>query len=81
MTVHLTDISIDAREHHHERQTEVYVILECDAGAAIELDGVRHPVRPHTSIYIPPGVRHRAVGRMKVLIVCAPKFDASDEFE
>jgi hypothetical protein len=30
-------------------------------------------------ILIRPGVRHRAVGRMTVLIVVLPKFDPDDE--
>jgi mannose-6-phosphate isomerase-like protein (cupin superfamily) len=79
-TVHYTEISQDAREHYHLRQTEVYVILECDEGATILLDGEAHPVKPMTSILIPPRVRHRAVGRMKVLIICSPNFDPQDEY-
>ena len=79
-TVHLTQIQQDARVHYHQRQTEVYVILECGADAAIELDGVRHAVKPRTSILIPPGVRHRACGEMTVLILCTPKFDSADEY-
>jgi hypothetical protein len=31
-------------------------------------------------VLIRPGVRHRAVGKMQVLIVVLPKFDASDEW-
>jgi hypothetical protein len=30
---------------------------------------------------IRPGTRHRALGKMKVLIVVYPKFDPADEFE
>ena len=36
-------------------------------------------VKPGMCILIPPGVRHRAVGKMKVLIFVMPKFDSSDE--
>jgi mannose-6-phosphate isomerase-like protein (cupin superfamily) len=78
-TIHLTHISRDAAEHYHREHTEVYVVLQCDEDAAIELDGVRHPVAPNTSVLIPPGVRHRARGEMKVLIVCTPNFDPCDE--
>ena len=78
-TVHLTAIEQDAKTHYHRSHTEVYVILECGDDAAIELDGTRHPVHPKMSILIPPGVRHRAVGRMQVLILCLPKFDPQDE--
>lgn len=79
-TVHLTTISKDAQTHYHLRQTEVYVVTQCDEGAAIELDGQLHPVRPGMTVLIPPGVRHRAVGEMEVIIFCAPKFDPQDEY-
>ena len=78
-TVHLTEISRDAKEHYHQAHTEIYVILECSEGAAIELDGQLHRVAPQTAILIPPGTRHRACGQMKVLILCSPNFDPSDE--
>ena len=78
-TVHLTQIQEDAREHYHAEHTEVYVILECESDAAIELDGASHPVSPRTAVLIPPGVRHRARGRMTVLILCTPNFDPADE--
>ncbi|MCG8650619.1 MAG: cupin domain-containing protein [Pirellulales bacterium] len=78
-TVHLTQISKEATSHYHKEHTEVYVILECKPAAAIELDGVRHPVGPQTAVLIPPGVRHRACGEMTVLILCTPNFDPEDE--
>ena len=78
-TIHLTQISDDAAVHYHREQTEIYVVLECEPDARIELDGQSHPLRPHTAILIPPGVRHRAIGKMTVLIVCHPEFDARDE--
>ena len=79
-TVHLTEIHADARTHYHHRMTETYVIIECGEDAAMELDGKLVPVRPLTTVLIPPGVRHRAVGEMKVVIMCTPKFDPADEF-
>lgn len=79
-TVHLTEITHQARTHYHRLQTEVYVVLECEPDAAIELDGVSHPVDRLSAILIPPGVRHRGVGQMRVLIYCTPKFDPADEY-
>jgi hypothetical protein len=32
------------------------------------------------AIVIPPGTRHRAVGKIKVAIVASPKFDPADEW-
>lgn len=78
-TVHLTRISRDAVAHYHREHAEVYVVLECAPGAAIELDGEKHPLRRHMSILIPPGVRHRACGEMTVLILSVPNFDPDDE--
>ena len=58
----------------------IYYILECAAGAAIELDGERVPVATGHAVMIPPGVRHRAVGRMTILNVVVPPFDPADEW-
>jgi mannose-6-phosphate isomerase-like protein (cupin superfamily) len=79
-TVHVTDISLDAQLHYHKRITETYYFLECQPGARMELDGETVAVKPGVCILIPPGVRHRALGAMKVLIVAMPKFDPADEW-
>ena len=79
-TVHVTSISIDAQLHYHKRLTETYYVLECGADARMELDGDIAPVKPGMCILIPPGVRHRAIGEMKVLIIALPKFDPDDEW-
>jgi mannose-6-phosphate isomerase-like protein (cupin superfamily) len=79
-TVHLTQIQRDAKRHYHRVLTEVYVIVACQADAAMELDGEVMPVSALTAIHIPPGVRHRALGEMTVLIYCTPKFDPADEY-
>ena len=79
-TIHITDISQDARRHYHKTLTETYVILECGPDARMELDDEIIPIRERQAIVIPPGVRHRALGKMTVLIVALPKFDPSDEW-
>jgi len=79
-TIHRTEISSEAKLHYHKRLTETYYFLECDAEAAMQLDGDTLPVRPGMCILIRPGVRHRAIGRMTVLIVAMPKFDPTDEW-
>jgi mannose-6-phosphate isomerase-like protein (cupin superfamily) len=78
-SVHVTEISEDARLHYHERLTEIYFILDCGPDARMELDGEIVAVRPRTCVRIPPGVRHRALGRMTVLILVVPRFDPEDE--
>jgi mannose-6-phosphate isomerase-like protein (cupin superfamily) len=79
-SLHRVDIAVDAKTHFHKRLTEIYYVLECDSGAAMELDGERVPVHPSMSVYIPPYTRHRAVGKMKVLVVALPQFDPADEW-
>jgi mannose-6-phosphate isomerase-like protein (cupin superfamily) len=79
-TVHVTEIAADSRLHYHRRLTETYFILECEADAQMQLDDEMVCLRPGVCILIPPGVRHRAIGRMRVLIVVVPKFDAEDEW-
>ena len=44
------------------------------------VDGEVRDVKPGMCILIPPGVRHRANGRMKVVSVASPKFDPNDEW-
>ncbi len=79
-TVHRTEISSDARLHYHKRLTETYYILECAPDARFQLDNEIIPIRPGQCILIRPGTRHRAVGKMTVLIVVFPKFDPDDEW-
>lgn len=77
-SVHVVEISADARAHYHQRMTEIYVVLEGEGH--LELDGQMVPVKPLTAIYIRPGCRHRAVGRLKLLNIPVPAFDEADEW-
>ena len=79
-TVHVTEISADAELHYHKRLTEMYYVLQCDAEAQMQLNDELIPLKTGMCVLIPPGVRHRAVGKMKVLILVLPKFDGSDEW-
>jgi mannose-6-phosphate isomerase-like protein (cupin superfamily) len=77
-SLHLVEIHEDAKIHYHKKTTEIYYILEGEG--FLELDGDRIPVRPATSVLIKPGVRHRAVGRFKLLNIAIPTFDPRDEW-
>ena len=79
-TVHVTQISENAMRHYHKALTETYFFLKCDHDAQMELDGEQIPIRENQCIVIPPGVRHRAVGKMTVLIIVLPEFDPADEW-
>jgi mannose-6-phosphate isomerase-like protein (cupin superfamily) len=78
-TLHRTEITADAKLHYHQKLTETYYVLACGADAKMQLDDELVAVKPGTCVYIPPGVRHRAIGPMTVLIFVVPKFDPRDE--
>jgi quercetin dioxygenase-like cupin family protein len=81
LSVHLVEISADARAHYHKPQTETYYVLEGEGH--LELDGELHSVRPGMAVLIRPGTRHRAVpgaAPMKILNIVVPAFDEHDEF-
>ena len=77
-SVHLVEILVDARTHYHKTLTETYIVLEGEG--YLELDGERIPLKPLTTVRIPPGCRHRAVGKLKVLNLVQPRFDPADEW-
>ena len=77
-TLHLLDVSVDARTHYHKKMTEIYLILE--GAGHMELDGQLIPVKPMMTIMIKPGCRHRAIGRLKIINIPIPAFDESDEY-
>ena len=76
-TMHVVDVQQDAKVHYHKKLTEIYFILEGEG--QMELDGELVPIQPGTCVLIPPGVVHRAVGRMTILNIVYPKFDPTDE--
>ncbi len=77
-SVHLVEIRGAAGAHHHQKTTEIYVVLEGEG--EIELDGKRIQVRPLTAVYIPEGCRHRAIGNLRLINVPVPAFDPKDEW-
>ena len=79
-TIHVTEIALDNTLHYHKRLTETYYFLECEPGAKMQLNEEVIDVRPGTCIMIRPLTRHRAIGKIKVLIVVYPKFDPDDEW-
>ena len=77
-SLHVVDIQEDSRAHYHKQMTEIYLVLEGEG--EMELDGKRVPVKPMTAIYIKPGCRHRAIGKLKIINVPVPAFDEQDEW-
>jgi mannose-6-phosphate isomerase-like protein (cupin superfamily) len=56
----------------------MYLVLE--GNGHIELDGKLFPVKPMTAILIKPGCRHRAIGKLRIVNIPVPAFDADDEW-
>lgn len=79
-SLHITEISKTSRTHYHKRLTETYLVLQCEEGSYLELNGTQLALEPEMAILIPPGTRHRAVGTIKVAIIAWPKFDPADEW-
>ena len=77
-SLHVVDISIDAKTHYHKKLTEIYYILE--GAGQMELDGELVDVGPGSTVLIKPGCRHRAIGKMRILNVPVPAFDPDDEW-
>lgn len=77
-SLHVVEIQEDSRTHYHKGMTEIYLVLEGEG--QMELDGELFPVKPMTAIYIQPGCRHRAIGRLKIINIPVPAFDEKDEW-
>jgi mannose-6-phosphate isomerase-like protein (cupin superfamily) len=77
-SLHLVDIQEDSRAHYHKQMTEIYLVLEGEG--MMELDGELVPVQPMSAVYIRPGCRHRAIGKMRIVNIPVPSFDESDEW-
>ena|ERR1043166_4081161 len=77
-SMHMVDIEEDSRTHYHKKMTEIYLVLEGEG--RIELDGRSFALKPMMAVFIKPGCRHRAVGRLKIVNVPIPVFDETDEW-
>jgi len=77
-SIHVVDIEHDSRTHYHKKMTEIYLVLEGEG--QMELDGKLFPLRPMTAVYISPGCRHRALGKLKIVNIPVPAFDEADEW-
>jgi mannose-6-phosphate isomerase-like protein (cupin superfamily) len=68
--VHHLEIT-DAKLHYHERTDEFYYIL---AGQGrMVLDDSEIELHEGVVVYVPRGIKHRAWGNLKALVVCIPR--------
>ena len=68
--VHHVEIQ-DAKLHYHERTDEFYYVI--DGQGRMILDDEEIDLHQGVVVYVPRGVRHKAVGKLTVLTVCIPR--------
>ena len=68
--VHHVEIQ-DAKLHYHEKTDEFYYVI--DGRGRMILDGEEIELHRGVVVYIPRGVKHKAVGKLTVLTVCVPR--------
>ena len=68
--VHHVDIR-DAKLHYHERTDEFYYVIEGRGTMVLEDEEIE--LHPGVVVYVPRGVRHKAIGKLTVLTVCIPR--------
>ena len=68
--VHHVEID-QAKLHYHERTDEVYYVIEGEG--TMVLDDEEIELRKGVVVYVPRGVKHKAIGRLTVLTVCIPR--------
>ena len=68
--VHHVEID-NAKLHYHERTDEFYHVIS--GTGTMLLDDEEIALRPGVVVYVPRGVRHKAVGKLTVLTICIPR--------
>ena len=73
-------VEIDhAKLHFHAKTDEVYYII--DGEGTMVLDDEVIEVRKGVVVYVPRGVKHKAVGKLTILTVCIPRGVLDDVHE
>ena len=76
--VHHLEIT-DAKLHYHERTDEIYYVL--DGTGRMRVGDQEIELHKDVVVYVPRGVKHRAWGNLKVLVVCIPRGVLNDVHE
>jgi mannose-6-phosphate isomerase-like protein (cupin superfamily) len=67
--VHQVEI-VDAKLHYHERTDEIYYVIEGEGTLVVDDESIA--LKRGVVVYVPKGARHKATGRLTVLLVCIP---------
>jgi mannose-6-phosphate isomerase-like protein (cupin superfamily) len=76
--VHHLEIT-DAKLHYHERTDEIYYII--GGKGRMSLDDEEIELSEGVVVYVPRGVKHRAWGNLKALVICMPRGVLNDVHE
>lgn len=76
--VHHVEIE-NAKLHYHERTDEFYYVI--DGQGKMILDDNEIELHTGVVVYVPRGVKHKAVGKLTVLTVCIPRGVLDDVHE
>ena len=76
--VHYVKID-DAKLHYHKKTDEIYYVI--DGSGHLVLDDEVIDVHKGVVVYVPRGVKHKAVGKLTVLTVCIPRGVLEDVHE
>lgn len=76
--VHHVEIA-DAKLHYHERTDEFYYVI--DGEGTMVLDDEEIELHRGVVVYVPRGVKHKAIGNLTVLTVCIPRGVLDDVHE
>lgn len=68
-----------AKLHYHKQTDEVYYVI--DGQGTMLLDGEEIELHPGIVVYVPRGVKHKAIGKLTVLTVCIPRGVLNDIYE
>jgi mannose-6-phosphate isomerase-like protein (cupin superfamily) len=76
--VHHVEID-NAKLHYHARTDEIYYVI--DGEGSMVLDDEEIELHQGVVVYVPRGVKHKAVGKLTVLTVCIPRGVLDDVHE
>jgi mannose-6-phosphate isomerase-like protein (cupin superfamily) len=76
--VHHLEIT-DAKLHYHQRTDEIYYVIAGQGRMRLDEDEI--DLRAGAVVYVPRGIKNKAWGDLKVLVVCIPRGVLSDVHE
>jgi mannose-6-phosphate isomerase-like protein (cupin superfamily) len=76
--VHQVEIH-DAKLHYHAQTDEFYYVIS--GSGTMLLDDEQIELHPGVVVYVPRGIKHKAIGKLTVLTICIPRGVMNDIHE